>query len=185
MTAIDAGPGAIDRASYMYEDYTLVDYNNAANASGYINYAELWFVTGVLTYTLYIATLYWNPATSKYGTRDYFNIGTVSPGSKQTFSGFLLDVTIGDYAGVYYPVGYTIEWSTSGYSGGVSYKYGQWLGTGEQTYTDAATRACSIYYTGYSFWANILKINAMLCTSILKINDVPIVTISQVNGVST
>jgi len=82
-----------------------------------------------------------------FSTRSNTTIGTVSPGSKQTFSGLSLSVATGDYIGFYVTLG-SIERSSSGGSG-YWYKHGDYIPTTNTSFTDSGTtRIVSLYGTG-------------------------------------
>ena len=101
MGAIDIGAAAIDRPSSQPNDKTYIALANPANDTGNIASFELWFVTnasGVIVGTAY-------GSGGDYTTRDHETIGSVTSGSKQTFSGLDCDVTTGDYAAIYYAAG--------------------------------------------------------------------------------
>ena len=137
---IEIGPGATDRATIDIYGYTFVQATNPANATGYINSMEFWFfdsATGIKCGTFY-------GSSTSYTNRDYETIGSVTSGSKQTFTGLNCDVTSGDYLGIYFATGF-IEKDTSG--GTQYYKSGSQFGAGTQTYI-SETVVESIYATG-------------------------------------
>ena len=143
MAVIDVGPGAIDRASAGSGLKTIIDLANPANDTGKIDTFEIWCAidsTGVKMGTFY-------GSGTDYTSRDVETIGDVTGGSKQTFSGLDCDVSTGDYAGLYWVGTSSLELDSSGGSG-FYYKAGDQFGTGQQTYTLAASYAVSIYGTG-------------------------------------
>jgi hypothetical protein len=180
MTAIDIGPGAIDRSTYAGGNYTYVDKNNPANDTGKIAAAEFWFntsATGVKVGTFY-------GATSSITNRDGETVGSVSSGSKQTFSGLDIDVTAGDFFGVYAATGY-IELDTSGGTNGWYSSGGDWFGTTHTYESYVAAFMVSIYGTSAaSGWANIAKVNGITSASIAKVNGIAVASIAKVNGVA-
>lgn len=142
-TEIDIGPGAIDRASAVGSGKTNIDLTNPANDTGTIDTFEVWATT-TLFGTNRVGTFHGSG--TEYTNRDGEAIGTVTLGAKRTFTGLDIDVTSGDFAGIYYSAG-TLEFATSGGSG-LYYINGDQFGTGEQTYTLGSGYAISIYGTG-------------------------------------
>lgn len=140
--AIDVGPGATDRASRGYNEYTCIDLANPANATGNIDTFELWFGTDAGSNV--VAGTMTGSGTS-YTPHDSVAIGNVTAGSKQTFTGLTCDVSMGDYAAAFFNG--TIERSTSGGSGVYVKLHTQWA-AGTQTYGLDANYAISIYGTG-------------------------------------
>lgn len=141
-TAIDIGPGATNRGTSVTYGLTVITLGNPANETGTLNTFEVWAVTNVAG--LLIGTF--SGAGTSYDDRDYENIGAVTSGSKQTFTGKNCDVSTGDYLGFYFTSG-SIEHDTSG-GDGIYYKTNSQFGTGSQTYTLQSGRASSIYATG-------------------------------------
>jgi len=141
---IDAGPGAINRASTAATLHTRIDLNNPANDSGTITSVELWYATNATG--VRVGTFY-NVGGSNYTCRDSVVIGNVTSGSKQTFNGLSITVVAGDYIGFYDTVG-TPERDTSGFSGYV-YLTGEHIDPSDSgTYTLNDDDALSIYATG-------------------------------------
>jgi hypothetical protein len=145
---IDIGSAAVDRDECIGGGATFIDLANPANDTGVITSVELWFTanhTGVKVGTFY-------GSGTDYTNRDFATIGNVTGGSKQTFSGLSIDVTSGDFIGVYYnvviPEG--LEMSTSG--GTILYTcFGDQFGTGLQTYSSSPPGfALSLYGIGAS-----------------------------------
>ncbi|MFA5429843.1 MAG: hypothetical protein WC329_01635 [Candidatus Omnitrophota bacterium] len=140
--SIDVGPGATDRAALEGAPYTMICLDNPANADGYLNTFQFWFVstaTGVKGGTF-------QGSGTTYTSRDYEAIGNVSSGSVQTFTGLNCDVITGDFLGSFFTSG-TIESAATGYTG-LPYKAGDQFGAGEQTYSAFAGHTNSIYATG-------------------------------------
>lgn len=142
--SIDIGPGAsVDRNSTIGTGSTVLDDANPANDTGTIDTWELWFnATGS---NVDVATFI-DEGSNVYSTRDTELIGTVTGGSKQTFSGKSTSVGTGDYAGLYWTSG-AIETSTSG-GIGIHYKSGDHVPCSSQTFTSLASYQISIYGTG-------------------------------------
>lgn len=98
---IDVGSAADDRGAWWTYSYTLVDRHNPANKSGKITSIEIYAnttMTGVKVATFYVVS------GNNLSTRDAQSIGTVTAGSKQTFT-VSLDVAEGDYLGIYFTDG--------------------------------------------------------------------------------
>ena len=110
-TAIDVGGGATDRSSAYASGWTRIDKNNPANATGQLTSFEVWFTTNGSGVKM--GTAYYTGTGTVYCCRDYETLGSVTSGSKQTFSGLGCDVTSGDYIAVYFSGG-TLEFDTSG-----------------------------------------------------------------------
>ncbi len=145
MATIDVGPGARDRAS-AYSITTLrtcVDINNPANDTGTLDTFEIFANTSNMT-NVKIGTF--SGSYTSYDDRDYETIGTVTYGSKQTFTGKNCDVSSGDYLG-FSADGGKIEQDTSG-SAGFYVVAGDKFGSGSNTYALSADDALSIYATG-------------------------------------
>ncbi|MBA7531787.1 hypothetical protein ES705_24008 [subsurface metagenome] len=94
--SIDIGEAAVYRAGSTAEHDTHINTGNPANASGIIDTVEIWAkdtLTGCKVGTFYKT----NEDTLK--CRSVVEIGDVSSGSKQTFTGLSLTVVAGDYIG--------------------------------------------------------------------------------------
>ena len=117
---IDIGSPAINRGASQ-SAYSQFNIDNPANATGTITSVEIWAVKNLSN--VKVATFYLVSG-EYYSTRDYESIGSVTAGSKQTFS-VNLDVQIGDYLGIYYSSG-RLEKDGSGYSG-IRYKAGDYI----------------------------------------------------------
>jgi hypothetical protein len=140
--SIDIGDGATDRTGNNNSTYTYVDGNNPANASGTIDTYEVWFytaATGVVVGTGY-------GSSTSYTGRDYESLGSVSSGSKQTFSGLSIDVQLGDFAMFYFATGDIESVNTGGTN--CYFKSGNQFGLGTQTYSTSSRKAHSVYATG-------------------------------------
>jgi hypothetical protein len=144
MAVIDIGPGATDRASWTSLVNTRITLGNPANYTGILDTFEIYAFT---TYNLggtKIGTFSGGP--TDFVNRDYESIGTVTAGSKQTFTGKNCDVTSGDYLGIYASSG-RVEESSSGEDGYV-YALGDAFDGESHSTTLASGRAASIYATG-------------------------------------
>jgi len=140
---IDIGPGAINRPSGWGGDRTFVDNANPANASGTITSVEIWATVDLIDCE--VATFY-VVSGNDLSTRDFHTIGTVTSGSKQTFSGLNITVNAGDYLGIRFSSG-TVDYNSSG-GAGVWYINGDYIPCTNQTFSYAAGYVISIYGTG-------------------------------------
>jgi len=141
---IDIGSAAENRATNS-DPGTYVGKDNPANLSGKITSIEIWFdsasgnATGVEVATFFIVS------GDNLSTRDTQTIGSVTAGSKQTFT-VDLNVVAGDYIGIHY-VGGEIERTNLG----VGYWYvltTDLIPCTNQAFTFLAARTISLYGTG-------------------------------------
>ena len=149
MAVIDIGPGATNRGTTRSSGYTRIDLNNPANDTGVINSVEVWFNTnasGVKVGTF-------SGSGTDYDDRDYATIGSVTGGSKQTFTGLSIDVVTSDFLGCYFSGG-AIERDSSGYLGVYTYSRDA-FGSSSHTYSLISGDAISIYGTGATSTATI------------------------------
>ena len=155
MAVIDIGSEAIDRAAFTTSAATtVVDLNNPANATGVITTIEIWAntdMTGVEVATFYVVS------GNYLTTRDTETIGSVTAGSKQTFT-VNISVTSGDYLG-FYCTGGQLERDNTG--------AGYWVAGGDQipcTNTNfsapSADRTISLYATGITIPAQVTNVSA-------------------------
>ena len=114
MAVIDIGPGATDRASTFNFKYTWIGLNNPANDSGVLDTIEVYAVNNNIKETK-VGT-FSQRDTNKFTNRDYESLGTVTYGSKQTFTGLNCDVVSGDYLGIFYTDG-QVERDLTGFAG--------------------------------------------------------------------
>lgn len=144
MALIDVGEEAIDRIGSWGAGFMRVARGNPANDSGRITSVEIWAattLTGCRVGTFYTT----NGNTLK--CRDSVAIGSVTAGSKQTFSGLSIVVETGDYIGIYHTGG-TLEIDTSG-GEGVWYVEGEYIDPDDEaTYTLLSAFLISLYGTG-------------------------------------
>jgi len=110
--AIDIGAAAINRATNS-DDRPRIEGSNPANADGTIDTVKVWMAYGTTTFQ---ACIQEHLGSNVFTTRDYEDIGSVSSGSEQTFTGLSMDVVTGDYLGCDYQTG-NIEADTSGGTG--------------------------------------------------------------------
>ena len=148
LTVIDIGSGAINRGNTI-GGYTLVMFENPANATGTLTSIEIWAATEMTN--CQVATFF-VVSGDNLSTRDSVTLGTITAGSKQTItvdSGsnpISLDVQTGDYLGVYIPNG-TIEYDDS-LQAGMWYLSGDYIPCTNQLFSSVADDAVSVYATG-------------------------------------
>ena len=138
---IDIGSLAIDRGVTLASNYTMIEKNNPANASGIITSVEIWANATLINCE--VATFY--VVSGNYlSTRDYEYIGTVTAGAKRTFS-VDLNAKAGDYIGIYY---------SEGSLDGDSFGDGRWyygsdvIPCSNQLFSSLSSKTMSIYGTG-------------------------------------
>lgn len=141
-TDITIGAAATDRTSVFGSDYTLICLNNPANDTGTITDFEVWAKTTMLNTK--VGTFFGSG--TDYTSRDFELVGTVTAGSKQTFSGLDIDVQTGDFAGCYYSSG-QIETDLSG-GADVYNRTSDQFGTGLKTYSRNIADVISLFGTG-------------------------------------
>lgn len=143
MGIIDVGFGAQNFAGYQVAGCTSIDTYNSANGTGILDVFEMWYETtggGVKAGTFY-------GSSTSYTARDYESIGTVTAGSKQTFTGKNCSVETGDFVGSYNATG-RLELHTSG--GVVMYdRVGDGF-SGTNTYGANNNFLVALYATGYT-----------------------------------
>jgi hypothetical protein len=131
--SIGIGPGAISRSSHNYSNATTTSVctKTPAAAAGILTSISFYFYdsnTGVIAGTF-------QGTAPSFNKRDSASIGSVSSGSKQTFTGLTCAVASGDFIGWYCTAG-KIYNDTSGVNTSTYYKSGNQFGQGSQTYTD-------------------------------------------------
>jgi hypothetical protein len=141
--AIDVGNGASDLGTNATLNYTQFDLTNPCNARGYITSIEVWFrSTGS---GLQVGFFYGSG--NRYHCRNSVNIGAVTAGSKQTFTGFSLKIDVGDFMGVYFSGGAMAAATTGG--AGVGYISGVIaMDNVDHIYTMLANYRFGCYATG-------------------------------------
>jgi len=122
---------------------TTVDLNNPANDTGTLDTFEIWAYANMSN--VKIGTFSGSGTT--YNDRDYESIGSVTSGSKQTFTGKNCDVASGDFLGIYADTSSRLELDADGYSG-INIYAGDAFGQGDISYTGISGDAISIYATG-------------------------------------
>lgn len=182
MGAIDIGPGATNRATWIaIVGNTIIDSQNAANDTGTLTSFEIWYYSGTVT-TCNVAP-FTNTASENFTPTSHAHIGAVTTGSKQTFSGLSMAVTSGDLLG-YYSGGTSINMETDT-SNHIHQKAGDQTDAGSQTFTAVANRMVSIYAAGatISGWANIAKTLAVASADMAKILGVAVADVAKLDGV--
>ena len=144
MSTIDIGPGATDRSSTMSGPATYIDMGNPADGDGVLDSFEVYAVSGQDLSDFKVGTFY--GSIGQFASRDYETIGSVTSGSKQTFTGKSCDVNTGDWIGCYFSDG-MLEADNFGGSG-VRLRSGDTFGSSAQTYSVLNGRAISLYATG-------------------------------------
>lgn len=146
---IDIGSEAINRDTYASSG-TIIERGNPANASGKITSVEIYAYENLQN--CQVATFY-ETDTNKFSTRDYETIGSVTKGSKQTFT-VDLDVAAGDYLGIYYSGG-AIE--VDSFGDGFWYRLSvDHIPCTEQAFYFTSNKTMSLYGTGTT--SNVLFI---------------------------
>jgi hypothetical protein len=146
MATIDVGAAASNRSTVkgFSTGYTYVDRTNPANDTGVLDTFEIYAVNGYSILNTKVGTF--SGSSKTWDDRDYETIGTVTSGSKQTFTGKNCDVSAGDIVGIYGATG-RIESDGSGYDG-VCYITGDQFGAGSASYTEVGGDCISLYATG-------------------------------------
>jgi len=178
-STIYMGSPVVNRALGQIGTYTLIDYSTPANLDGVITKFECWFATDATGVKMGTFT----GSGTDWDDHDYATLGDVASGSKQTFSGLNVAVSVGDCIGAYWATG-QMEVDTSGGAVGLGYVSGDKFGAGVATYTAAANLILSMLGTGGSGWANIAKINGIVSSSVGKVNGIVSSSVGKVNGVA-
>jgi len=179
MSSIDVGPGAVDRASTISGGNTIIDLANPANASGTLDSFEIWASSNLSSVKMGT----FSGSGSSYDDRDYESIGSVTSGSKQTFTGKNCDVVTGDYLGSYHSSG-NLRRATSGGSG-IYYKAADTFGGGANNYSALANNVISIYATAPDPpSSNIGACLGVAYASIGKIMGLAIASVGKIIGLA-
>lgn len=143
---IDIGAGATYTSGSDYvNSNTSVSTANPANDAGILDTIEAYFLAGYDGTSVKIGT-FTNNGTLNYTSNDYESLGTVTSGSKQTFTGKSCSVSAGNYIGCYSNTGrlWTRAGDACGYtSTNVDYFDGQ-----AHSYTNYANGSMGLYATG-------------------------------------
>ncbi len=110
MPSIDVGSAATNRDLSAALGTTYIDMANAANLDGIIETLELWANT---TMSGCKVGIFERTTGDKFKCRAVADIGAVTAGSKQTFSGLSLAIKTGDFIGLY-NTGGKLEYGTGG-----------------------------------------------------------------------
>jgi hypothetical protein len=144
---VDLGEQATDQIGTAAPEYTWLVLGNPANADGTLTTIDTWFnsdATGLRVGTFFLVS------GNTYQCRDSVTIGSVTAGSKQTFT-VSLQVKVGDVLG-FYMSGGSIERGVTpnvGLPFGTRYLSGEYIDPGDQVVnTLDAGGACSLY--GYT-----------------------------------
>ena len=165
-TAIDIGTTAEDGDDWWGVDNTYISINNVANESGKITTVEIYAKDGQDLAGCEVATFikvdadHWTTRDSEIVNNGVDGAGVVIGGSKKTFT-VDLDVTAGDYIGIYFTSG-QIESTSSG--SGIEYHNGDNIPcTNVSGWSTVANYTISLYATGATvevgtvnaiFWPN-------------------------------
>lgn len=151
MALIDIGSPATARPSNTTSGYTYVNTENPANATGKINVIQIYCI--IALEDCEVATFY--IVSGDYlSTRGTHTIGTVTAGSKQTFSGLDIDVEIEDYIGIHYTGG-NIRQDEEGYLGKLN-RFGDYIPCTNQLFFLEEGDTLSLYGIG-----GIEEVNAL------------------------
>jgi hypothetical protein len=140
--SIDVGPGAINRMASLAATITQVDKANPANDTGIIDEVKLYFATNGSNVEVASFAASGNNLT----TNDSEALGSVTAGSEQTFSSLDMDITSGEYIGLYGTAGACDSWVSGG--AGVWSVTGDYIPCSSQAFTLNANWVISIYGTG-------------------------------------
>lgn len=178
MAVIDVGCEARDRPSQATTTYTMVPTANPANDTGKITSVEIWmYSTGS---NVEVATFI-HAGSNVLSTRDRETLGSVTAGSKQTFSGLDMDVQTGDYIGCHGTAG-SIEYTNN--PSDLWSKSGDYIPCTSETFPFVTiNRAISLYGIGATppvGWTG--KISGV--TNPAKIMGVEVANIAKVKGVA-
>lgn len=187
-TVIDVGSAAVDRFSTLgaKTTQTIIDYNNAANATGSIDTIETYWGAVGAGNSIKAGT-FADGGSYAMTCRDAEVIGAVAAGLNSDTG---LDITInsGDYIGVDERNGIdgcNLDRAISGFSG-VLYAAGQYCDpTDNATFSILSGDCLSLYGTGETGgWANIAKVGSVAVGGLAKINGVAVAGIAKMNGVA-
>jgi hypothetical protein len=148
---IDIGSEAIDRAGVNAATHdTTINKDNPANADGIITTIEIWAhanLTNCKVGIFYLTDGYPAGYHNRFKCRSAATIGSVTAGSKQTFSGLHLEVRVGDYLGMFWDYG-SMEMDYPGYAGNWSYPGDMCVVGSEDNYDFEDTTTLSLYGSG-------------------------------------
>src|SRR3972149_319437 len=145
MATRDVGSAAGNGESSVAAGTTFFALANPANISGVIDTVEIWAASNMSGLKVGI---FYQVSGAIYKCRSVATIGSVTAGSKKTFSGLNLAVVAGDYIGFYHTGG-ALEYGSAGRGRG--YLAGDHVIEGQQnTFGIAGGGSFSCYGTGYS-----------------------------------
>lgn len=144
-SGINVGADPIDRIGSHAWDYTIVDKNNPANASGTLHSVKVY--AAINLEGLIVGTFYPINGTT-FKCRDSVAIGSVEAGAERTFTGLSITVVEGDYIGCYYTGG-AIEMDQYLPFAGIWRITGEYIDPGDEAeYVFYDERALSLYGYG-------------------------------------
>lgn len=147
MAEITIGSAAINRGFGLNGSSTYINDEDSASGTGTIDSFEI-YCSGDIT-VVKIGTF--SGSGVSWDDRDYEVIGSVSSGSKQTFSGLDCDVVSGDKIGCYFEGGFSLDYDSN--APDIFSKAGDQFGSGAQTYSNMGIGPMSVY--GFSGGPNI------------------------------
>jgi hypothetical protein len=143
--SIDIGGEAIHRGSTQGANFTYICRHNLANADGTIDTWQVYAESNISGFS--VATFYAVDA-NHWSTRDYEDIGSITSGSTQTFSGLSTDVLTGDSSGAHWTGG-NLSRDDSGGDNTTWYRSGDYIPCSSILFGDSGNyRIHSIYGTG-------------------------------------
>lgn len=182
MGAIDIGHGAATGGNTDdWAGYTWLDHTNPANDNGSLTSFEVYARSSITS--LKIGTFYGSGTT--WTNRDYETIGSVTSGSKQTFTGKNCSVSTDDLLGAYHGDGALGRYGSGG--SGLCRKSGDLFGSGQQTeYSHLDEYWLSIYATGETAAAGwtTAKLGGIASASIIKVAGISVASVKKVAGVA-
>ena len=146
MATIDIGTSPADGNTQGNVNQTDIELNNPANLSGLLNTFEVWLNVSSSGATK-VGTF--SGSGADYAVRDYENLGSVTGGSKQTFTGKSCSVVAGDFIGYCSSFNGYLELSTAGGSG-LRYRAGDGFSTHYTDYSLVSVCTAALYATGVS-----------------------------------
>jgi len=171
--------------------YTLVNKGTPANATGSITNVGIWANSNLSNCE--VATFFVVSGTN-LTTRDNENIGSVTAGSEQIFTGLNIDVTATNCIGIYYSAGILDADNSGGL--GIWYASGDRIPSTNYAFTAIANYVISLYGTGEEAggggWANIAKwrqgTGSITATDLAYIcmgtGKIAVADIASINGVA-
>ncbi len=141
---IDIGALAIDRTSNISSDFTLINMQNPANATGALHTIKVYAYQNISR--LRVGTFYTTNANT-LKCRDSVLIANVEAGAERTFTELFIPVETGDYIGCYFSTGW-LEADTAGFDG-IWYIYAEHIDPNDEAqYSFLPGYAISLYGIG-------------------------------------